>query len=323
MIKRIDLVDPRERRSRILRIAASFAILLSTIACTVIRDDDPDETDGGGGPPVVVEPDPAIVDLLVMVDLDPSATNLASSHAQIVGALGAALSAAGVQVRRSAVAPLHERVGATVPLLGSGEELGALVQRYSTGDGAAFLSDGADDDYANLLALGGALADAPLYSSEGLPDSGQAYFEPPADGWVVVVLGALSARCGSAGCETAAVEVATALTATNEVGDAAWLDLPGDEGLTPSRIVYVLITPPEVGDSYAALADACRARPNFPTAVLDFMAPSPPFHSQVAEEIVAAGGRARWLDFCAALSSQGEATTADAAATIATAVRGG
>jgi len=308
-------------RSRMLRIAASFTLLLSTIACTVIRDGD---DDGGDGPPVVVEPPPpAIVDLLVMVDLDPSATNLAAAHAEVVGSLVRELSGAGVEVRRSAVAPLHERVGSTVPLLGSGDELGTLVQRYSTGDGAAFLSDVGEDDYASLLTLGRTLADAPLYVSEGAPENGQAYFEPPEDGWVVVVLGALAARCGSAPCDAAAIEVASALTATDDAGDAAWLDLPGSAGVPPSRIVHVLITPPEVGDSHAALADACRARPNFPTALLDFMAPSPPFHSQVAEAIVEAGGRARWLDYCAALSSEGEAISAGAAATIATAVRGG
>jgi hypothetical protein len=308
-------------RSRVLRIAASFALLLSTIACTVIRDGDDD--DGGDSPPVVVEPPPpAVIDLLVMVDLDPSATNLAAAHGQVVGSLVGALSGAGVEVRRSAVAPLHERVGAAVPLLGSGDELGALIQRFSTGDGAAFLVDGGEADYANLLALGPTLAEAPLYASDTLPEAGQAYFEPPEDGFVVVVLGALGARCGSAPCDAAAVEVASALTATNEAGDAAWLDLPGDEGLTPSRIVHVLITPPEV-DSHAALAQACRARPNFPTALLDFMAPSPPFHSQVAAAIVNAGGRARWVDYCGALSSQGDAIAADAAATIAAAVGGG
>ena len=309
------------RRSRMLRIAASFALLLSTIACTVIRDGD-DDDDGGDGPPVVVDPPPpAVVDLLVVVDLDPSATNLAAAHAQVVGSLVGALSGAGVEVRRSAVAPLHERVGATVPLLGSGDELGTLIQRFSTGDGAAFLVDGGEADYANLLALGPTLADAPLYASDTLPEAGQAYFEPPEDGFVVIVLGALAARCGSAPCDAAALEVAAGLTATNGAGDAAWLDLPGDEGLSPGRIVHVLITPPEV-DSHAALAESCRARPNFPTALLDFMAPSPPFHSQVATAIVSAGGRARWVDYCGVLSSQGDAITAEAAATIAAAVGG-
>lgn len=308
-------------RSRALRLLASFALLLSTIACTVVRDGDGDG--GGGGPPVPVDPPPpAVVDLLVMVDLDPSATNLAAAHVQVVGALVGELGRLGVMVRRSAVAPLHERVGPAVPLLGAGDELGTLVQRFATGEGAAFLSDAGEGDYANLLALGATLADTPLYASEGLPETGQAYFEPPEDGFVVVVLGALAARCGSRPCDAAAIEVASALTATGEEGEAAWLDLPGDAGLSPDRIVHVLITPPAV-DSHAALVEACRARPNFPTALLDFMAPSPPFHAEVAGAIVEAGGRARWVDYCGALSSEGHALTAEAAATIAAAVGGG
>jgi hypothetical protein len=112
--------------------------------------------------------------------------------------------------------------------------------------------------------------------------------------------------------------VAAALTSTGDA-DASWLDLPGEAGLPPSRIVHLFVTSPEVDGSYGAMVESCRARPNFPTAALDFMAPSVEFHSLVASGIAERGGRAMWIDFCAALSSQSEGVFAQAASLVATA----
>lgn len=301
-----------------LRLIASGAFLLATsLACTVIRDDpDPPRTDGGVG--ITPSPgDPREVDLLVMADLDPSAAHLAGHYAQIVGAIEGAIAEHGIVVRSSALAPLHHRVGASVPLLGhaSPEELASLVAYYAGGDGAVFLHDAVGDDYENLLALGPELHQTPLYTESA---EGEAYFRPAADGFVVVVLGALAARCGAGSCDARAAEVATALTSAGESG-ASWLVLPGEQNLPPSRIAYLFVTSPEVDGSYSAMVESCRAYPNFPTVTLDFMEPSVELHSLVASGIAERGGRARWIDFCAALSSQSDGLFAQAGSLVATA----
>lgn len=304
----------RSTRSRGLRLAASGALLFATLACTVVRDGDGDDD---AGPPMVSPPgDPVEVDLLIMADVTASSAHLAYHYSEIVGAIENGIAQTGVRVRQRAVAPLRHRVGGGVPLLGA-DDVAGLVQLYSTGEGAPFLVDPGADDYANVLALGAELASEPLYGST----TGEAFFQPAADAFVVIMVSGLAARCEGS-CETRASGVASALTATDASGNVAWLTLPGGTGLGPRRVVHVLVTSPEVGASHAAMVQACSARPNFPTSVLDFMAPSPEFHSNVAQAIEASGGRARWVDFCGMVSSQQMGLAREIGNVVGAAVRG-
>jgi hypothetical protein len=297
------------------RLFASAGLLVLCLACTVIRDRDPPDS----GPVVVDPPEVAgTVDLLVLVDLDPNAANLAASYAQVADNLRAALSEARVEVRKTALAPLHHRVGGVVPLLRADDSgmLASVVSQYSIGEGAAFLSDVASHDYANVIDIGSRLATAPLYEVGGIPEQGEAHFEPAADGFVVLIVSGRGARCGG-DCRERASAIGAELMLTGESGNAQWLALPGGTGLPPSRIFYVIVTPPEVGADHGALAEACLARPNFPTATLDFLQPSPEFHSIAASAV----GNADFVDICHALSSQGRAEMNGAAAAIQAMVR--
>lgn len=285
------------------------------LGCTVIRYRDPPDA-GGGGP--VVEVPPPVVDMLVLVEVDPSAANLAPAFDQLVGSVRSALGRAGVEVRNVGLAPLRHRVGDAVPLIAGGDAasfaLHGPMLAYTTGELAAFLEERTQDEHSNLIELGANLDVTPLYepspdAPDGGPRTGEAFFGPPADGWVVLTLTGLAARCGAGGdadCAVVAAEHAAALLATDpESGNAAWLSFPGGAGLPVARIFHLFAAPPEVGSSYVALSDACTARPNFQVAALDSIQPSEVYRSDVAQRVSAGGVRAEWLDLCGLLSRDG------------------
>lgn len=303
-------------------LALSFLLGLLTVqACTVIR-----YVDGGADDPDPPGPgEPAEIDVLVALNFDPNASNLADTYQEIVdGWVGALDATPGLQVRMVGIAPLRRRVGAQVPIVSNYDSealVAQLVSHYTTGRGAAFLTPSGAHDYANVIELGSALDETPLYDSEtGQPGMGAAYFERPADGFVILVVSPLAAECGGDNCIVVADDVARQLTATQD-GIARWINFPTDDGLAPDRIHWVLATAPEVQD-YASMQAHCTAFPNFPFAVLDFIQPSAAFHSRVASQVIEAGGRAQTLDLCRLLSSDGPLTAETAAAAISTHLNG-
>jgi hypothetical protein len=142
------------------------------------------------------------------------------------------------------------------------------------------------------------------------PD-GAAYFLPPADGLVVVILSASDRLCGydSADCEIAGAPAAAHFTATDDRG-ATWANFPGEAGLAPSRIFFAPIVTAE-GVSYGDFYSGCTELPNFPATLIDVMEPgSRGFWGPFVEDIIDAGGRAEMVDMCEAMSSRGPSALA-------------
>lgn len=103
------------RRGGVTLCAAVLAS--SALGCTVIRYRDRPEPEPVPVPVAVTPPPPSVVDVLIAVDLDPSAANLASPYDQIVQNIILALPATRITIRQVAVAPLRQRIGEVVPLL--------------------------------------------------------------------------------------------------------------------------------------------------------------------------------------------------------------
>lgn len=303
-------------------VAGVMVCCVAASGCTVIRYRDPD-----GGGVTVVPVEPPVVDVLVLVDLDTSAATFATPYQRLLDSAIAAFEEAGVDVRRVAVAPLAHRVGGAVPLIAGGSpdeiDLAGAIAAYTTGELASFLEPQVDGERSNLLELGAALVARSIYRpTPGSPGSGmltgEAFFEPAEDGWIVVTLSGRAAPCDAGACPSAAVEHAGALLLTDpESSTLVWLRLPGEDGLPAGRVFHLFVTPPEVGDSYTALSSACTARPNFPVGVLDAMQPSEVYRSEVARGLSAGGGRGSWIDLCGALSSDGPNMLRSAARAIA------
>lgn len=299
----------RLRRARsIVQGLALGQLLCLTLACTIIRHVGPE--DGGAGPGPSAPP--RVFDVLFIVDLDPSTANLASSYHTLIELWSAAIEMAGIDIRQAAIAPLHRRIGGEVPLLPL-EDSGAFatLEQYTSGERAPLLTDPGLGDFDNLLWLGERLDHIGSYEGGAL---GRAYFEPPADGFVVILVAPLAARCAG-GCEAEADAAAEHLTRTDDAGQLTWLDLPSDEGLRPSQVHLVLISTPEVGSDFSAMADTCRRYPNFPLDVLDFLEPTAPLFSQTASRVAARGARAHRHDLCGLLSSNGPNAIDSTAAT--------
>lgn len=283
-----------------LLLGASVLTSLSLgTACTVVRNAQPPPPDDPVG----------VVDMLVLTSMAPAASNLSGPYETILFDLFDALESESVLVRRVAVAPLHSRVGAEVPLLhgAAPDELamGRVTDEYTLGGPSVFLVDRASDDYANLLELGARLSQAPLRDDvEGLTGTaGAAFFTTPADGLVVVVLSALAPRCET-DCLPLAREHVDALTRGGAEGQASWLDLP-----LPVRNVSLLtVTTAEVGGDYDALRESCRRAVGFPDDLLDFLEPSgTPYHSAVVAGLRERGLTADALDICRVLARGADA----------------
>jgi hypothetical protein len=298
-----------------------FAAMLAP-ACTIIRYRDPPDA----GPQKPEEP-AGEVDLLVFVDVDPSSANVGNAWGQALAELRASLQKRTVTVRSVAVAPLHHRVGSTVPLIAGQAtdvpELGALVGAYTTQGSADFLVDTTHDEYSNVLDLGASLGSTPVYGYDGHPVDGQPFFGEPTDGLVVVVLTNLSPRCGlDDDCVRAASEHAQILSEVSpETGHVAWLSMAQGSGLPPSKVVTVLAGTPEV-ESASQMATACTAHAQFPSAVLDSLEPSRAYRSVVASQASEAGAPTLSVDLCAWISGGDRArTSAEIAANVEAALR--
>lgn len=136
------------RARRVLLSLGVAHLLAVSLACTVVREVTPD------GGPVVVPVPPKVMDLLFVMSLDPSASELAVSYDTLALQWIDALSMENVEVRRVALAPLHRRIGGEVPLLGVESGWLSTVQAYTSGYRAPLLTDGGGDDLANLRWLG-------------------------------------------------------------------------------------------------------------------------------------------------------------------------
>ena len=91
----------------VLLVALAFSALSS---CTLIRYVDPP-------PPPGEEPDPKVVDVLVLVDLPRGSANLMAGYAGFMEMFEYALGEYNIATRQVAIAPLYRRQGDTPPLI--------------------------------------------------------------------------------------------------------------------------------------------------------------------------------------------------------------
>ncbi len=286
-------------------------VALSLSSCTIVRYvDEEDAGNGGGGN----NGSSQSVDMLVMMDLDRSAANLTNAHADVVGGLIAGLEAQGILVRKAALAPLYRRAEGVVPIVygldddsNRFENLGAAIAFYTFDDGADFLIDSADDDGANLATLGSQLDQRTIYKPEQADPMARPYFEGAADGFVVVTLSASPRRCDvSQGCEIDGSSPEDYFTQVDDSGNAAWLELAGGEGVPVDRIYHAAFVTRE-GMGYDQFYDECTDYPNFPTTLIDVMAPSENIYFEsVHDRIANRGGHGTTVDLCEAYSGRAD-----------------
>lgn len=294
------------------RIFLLVSLVCTLSACTVVRyaDEDAGGDNNGGN-----NANTKSVDMLIMMDLDRSAANLTSAHADVVGKLIAGLEAQGIAVRKAALAPLYRRAEGVVPILyGLNDEtnqfnnLGEAVAFYTYDSGADYLIDAATTDGANLATLGSQLDQRSIYKPEAADPLSRPYFEGAADGFVVVTLSATPRRCGAGavGCEIDGVAPEDYFTRVNEVGQAQWLELAGGEGLPVDKIYHAAFVTRE-GIGYDQFYEECTDYPNFPTTLLDVMAPSENvYFERVNERIANRGGHGLAIDLCEAYSGRAD-----------------
>ncbi|RAL24709.1 hypothetical protein DL240_00425 [Lujinxingia litoralis] len=127
---------------RLFPFAFAAALLLSLPGCTLIRYVDPPPGPGE-------EPDPKVVDILVLVDLPRGAANLMTGYSRFLGHLELAMQEYNIQTRRVGVAPLYRRQGDTPPLIyGRGAQVSAgssLGSESSVGGSLGSESDPSDN----------------------------------------------------------------------------------------------------------------------------------------------------------------------------------
>lgn len=273
--------------------------------CTIIR-----YVDNNDDKPDPKEPDPKVVDMLVMVELDRSATSMADAYQTIYLQLVAAMALKEITVRKVALAPMYRQSGGAVPLIwGLGDpnaefsDLGSAVFFFAKDDGQNYLRDRVDTDGENLAALGLDLDTRSLYHPTTADPNAVPYYTTPSDGFVVVQMSAKARGCGysDAACELGGQTAAAYFTEQSE-DQATWLQLAGQQSLPSNKIYHLLIATSE-GVDIDTFIDNCERQPGFPAGKLDYMEPSQKsYFGPLAGQIQEKGGRGQFMDMCTAMS---------------------
>lgn len=293
---------------RLLGAVALLAMIsMSLGGCTIIRYVDNNENNENNAP----APPPKVVDMLVLVELDRSATSMADSYQQILGALTVALAAKQVSVRKIGLAPMYRRTGNAVPLIyGLGDpssefqDAGEAIFFFANDDGQKYLRDRADADGENLASIGLELDTRSVYHPTTSDPNAAPYFTTPADGLIVVQMTAKARVCAysDAACQLDGVAPAQYLTRRDAQDTSAWLQMGGLKSLKPDKIFHLLIATGELMD-IDAFVDKCEAQPDFPAGKLDYMEPSAKaYYEPLATQLTAKGGKAAFVDLCTAMS---------------------
>ncbi|MFP4599690.1 MAG: hypothetical protein ACOC9W_00380 [Persicimonas sp.] len=294
-----------------------WGVLLLTIAalsqaCMIVRDS-PSDNNGGSN---TSEPDPTVIDMLVLTQLDRSSGNMAPAYSQVLSNLEMHLGERGVAVRQMALAPLHRRSSEVVPLIYGRDDPQAqfssteeAIGFYALDNGAQYIQQMADAEVENLAALGLDLDERAIYRPTSGDPTARAYFGAPADGLLVVVISATPRLCepSAPDCQLDGVPPAEYFTREDADGNASWLSFSGDESLGADDVFFASIVTAEGVDS-AQFDEKCRAYANFPASSLDFMQGSQTrFYRPFSESVRNQGGNATVVDLCKAISGQGSA----------------
>lgn len=306
-------------------IVAACAILMAMSSlmmpgCTIIRYVDNNENNQNNN-----TPDPKVVDMLVMVELNRSTVSLAADYQKVIGELVAGLALKNVTVRKIALAPMYRRTGEAVPLIyGFGDddaEFGSYAEAivfFANDDGQRYLTVRSDADGKNLADLGRTLDTRPIYHPTTADGEGRPYFTEPADGFIVLSLTAKARSCGydDAGCRLSGQEPAAYLTAEDANG-LEWLTFSGGAQLPRERVFHLSVATSErlSGGEFDAF---CEGQQGFPAAKLDFIEPSAlSYYEPLTSKLKDRDAPARYVDLCVAMSLTGTVEIASAAGEIA------
>lgn len=291
-------------------LALLITLSMSLSGCTIIRYVDNNEPE----PPEPKPIEPKVMDMLVMVELDRSATSMAESYQQILASLTLTLTEKKITLRKVALAPMYRRTGAAVPLIyGLGDEgsefsnYGEAIFFFANDDGQMYLRDRASADGENLAALGQELDTRSLYHPTTADPDAIPYFTEPADGFMVVQITAKARTCAysDAACQLDGTNPGSYFTRSSEQETAAWLQLGGQRGLKKDKIFHLFIATAEQTD-IDGMITKCERIPDFPAGKLDYMEPSSKsYYEPLAEQIKGQGGKAQYVDLCTAMSTIG------------------
>ena len=244
-----------------------ICLSLLNFGCTIIRPGEGGGMRGGeeggmNGGGMEEELDPIQVDLLVLATFDKSP--IADSYSQIIDHLMAQLALRNVVTHKVGIAPMYRRINNTVPLLyGSNAEnapfdtYNDMLSFYTSEEGLNLMDTLSEDDGANLIRLGSRLGNTSLYQPQDNSVQGQYYFEEARDGLIVVWLNADARQCSLSECTTDEGDLlADALTATDENGNATWLNLGGMQRL-PAKQIFHLFIGTEETDNEDSFASSC------------------------------------------------------------------
>lgn len=301
-------------------LVASLMLALAAPGCTIIRYVDNNQNENNTKPP-----EPKVVDLLVMVELNRSAVSLAPDYQTIIGTLVAALALKNVTVRKVGLAPMYERTGAAVPLIyGLGDEdaefssYAEAIAFFAADDGQRYLTARADADGKNMADVGLELDTRAIYHPTTADAEGRPYFEEPADGLVVLSLTAKSRTCAynDAGCKLGGQAPAAYLS--KESGDGLeWLEFANGKRLPRERVFHLAIATSErlSGGEFDSF---CEGKTGFPASKLDFMEPSSrAYYEPLIAELADRDVPGRYIDLCVAMSLSGAAEIGVASGDIA------
>lgn len=281
---------------------------LAALGCTVVRyPPDDDAGNSGTGEPF------GTVDVLVLVDLNRSTSNLTPQYGEIVGGMIAGMEEQDIAVRRAAMAPLQRRTGEVVPLIYGEDDPDAEFDSFAEAlaffardDGLAYLPDDSTGEAANLATLGADLDDRAIYHPTTADPDGTAYYSPPTDGLVVIILSSSDRLCSyeAPDCLIDGMPAGEYVTQTDG-GVATWLEFPGGTSLPADKVFFApIVTAEDV--PYSDFYTGCTDLPNFPSALIDVMEPgSEAFWGPFAEDVVDRGGQAETVDMCEAMSARG------------------
>lgn len=304
---------------RLIRTAAKLllvALLTTSLsACMIVRYvDNDDENDDNGENATVNTVDPAVVDMLVFVELTRGSAAMMHEYAAFLGSVEAVLAQQNVAVRNLAIAPLYRQQSHRPALIygrdsedNYDDDLDVTLDYYVSEEGLARFDGTAESPAENPASLGMNLDSEAIYNPEQGSADGRAYFQAPKDGFAAFHLTGTERPCGHGDDQCAPNGSPPANYFTEATGEFAdWLALPGG-GLAPDDIIHVSIATAE-GVDYQAFHEHCSSLQNFPSAYLDFLEPSEhhiyydPFVDQLAEQ----GGRGHSVDLCEAFSAGGQ-----------------
>lgn len=285
-------------------------------SCTVVAPGNPD-----GGKTMIVPfpipldalpPPPALeASVLIVANLERSATNMADRYGKVIIGLGGFLNSVGLKVvsmgliatygdhfgprlllgRREGAPPSPslqaliasgqanniQDYDALLPLIGttlgniSDEDLPVALRLLAAS--GHFDGDGETSEAKNLIGFGRGLGGEALSPALGGVER-NALFDKPRSLFIIVYLQSLPRRCAldSAACLVDGRKPTDIFLETDASGAAAWLNFAGP-GIKPAQLLHVAIATSET-EGVDAFRTRCGEVPGFPRTLFDVMAPS-------------------------------------------------